>query len=116
MAEKLTSESANKEHNVGDLKKLISDCTREMNGIDDERSELNERAGDIRTKLRDSGIQVEAFNFSRKLHKMDTEARDEYLDSLRLNMEGMGIGGQGTLFIDEAKPAANGAEASAAPA
>lgn len=116
MAKKLTSESANREHNVADIKKLIADCAREMNGIDDERKELNERAGDIREKLRDSGVQVAAFNFSRKLDKMEAEARDEYLDSLRINMESMGIGGQGTLFIDEAQPQSNGAEAAGATA
>lgn len=93
---------ANKDHNVGDLKKLIAGCTQQMNGIDAERKELNERANDIREKLRNSGIQVAAFDFSRKLDKMETEARDDYLDSLRINMEAMGIGGQGTLFMNEA--------------
>ena len=95
------TDGANKDHNVGDLKKLISDCAGEMNDIDDERKGLNERAGEIRKKLKDSGVQIPAFEFARKLHNMDVDARDEYLDSLRINMEGMGLGGQGTLFIDE---------------
>ena len=101
------TEGANKDHNVGDLKKLISECCGEMNGIDDERKELNERAGDIRQRLKDSGVQLPAFQFARKLFNMESEARSEYLDSLRINMEGMGIGGQGTLFIDEANPEAS---------
>lgn len=96
---------ANKDHNVGDLKKLISDCARQMDEIDDERAELNERAGDIRERLRNSGVQVPAFNFARKLKKMEAEARNEYLDSLRVNMEGMAIGGQGEMFVGD-----NGAE------
>ena len=95
------TEGANKDHNVADIKTLIRDCASEMNDIDDERKELNERAGEIRKRLKDSGVQIEAFQFARKLDKMEPEARDDYLDSLRINMESMGIGGQGTLFIDE---------------
>lgn len=103
---KSKSDSANKDHNVGDLKKMIAGCAGQMNEIDDERKDLNERAGDIREKLRNSGVQVAAFNFARRLDKMDAEARGEYLDSLRINMESMGIGGQGTLFLNEASPEA----------
>ena len=109
MAEKLTEKSANKEHNVADIKKLVRDCASEMNRIDEERKELNEQAGDIRQRLKDAGVQVAAFNFSRRLDKMEAEARNEYLDSLRINMESMGIGSQGTLFLNEATTAAGNA-------
>lgn len=96
------NESANRQHNVGDLKKLIRDCATQMQEIDDERKELNERAGEIRQRLKDSGVQVKAFDYARRLLKMEEEARNSYIDDLRVNFEALEIGGQGILFPEVA--------------
>jgi uncharacterized protein (UPF0335 family) len=107
---KTATEGVNKDHNVADLNKLICGCAEEMARIDDERSELNEQAGDIRERLKNSGVQPEAFKFACKLKKMEVEARNEYLDNLRLVNSALGIGEQMTLLPageDDAKDAAH---------
>ncbi len=105
------AEGVNKDHNVADLNKLIAECRDGMIEINAERKELNGRAGDIRERLRNSGVQIAAFNFALKLHDMESEARNDYIDSLRLNMEAMSIGSQGLLF--EESDAADAADAEA---
>lgn len=100
MAEKLTAESAGRDHNIADIMKLIKDCAASMVDIKARRKELNEEASDIRERLRDSGVQPKAFDFALKLFEMEAEARAEYIDSLRLNMEAMDVGEQGLLFLN----------------
>ena len=89
---------ANEGHNVGDLNKLIRECANEMAEIKGERAALNERAGDIRKQLTDAGVQTKAFDFACKVAGMEQEARDEYLDSLRINFEALGVGAQSEMF------------------
>ena len=98
MAEQLNEESANREHNIADINKLISECAGQMIDIKEERKALNERAGKIRTRLRDAGVQTKAFEFALKVSSMEPEAKDEYLDSLKVNFMALGIGAQGDLF------------------
>lgn len=96
--------------NVADTKALINECRTAMNEIAEQRKELNEQAADIRERLRDAGIQVKAFEFSRRLYNMEIEARASYLDDLHVSMEAMGIGEHGDFFQ------ATGGEAVAQPA
>lgn len=86
------------DHNVADVHKLIRNAASEMAVIKKERAELNERAGDIRTKLKESGVQVKAFEFACRLYEQEAEARDEYLDQLRVNFEALGINAQSEMF------------------
>ena len=113
MAKQLTSENAsegaNKDHNVKDLTKLIRDSAREMVEIKGARQELNERAGEIRKRLRDSGVETKAFEFAVRVSEMEQEAKDNYVDWLKVCFESLGVGQQGSLFPDAAAPAANGA-------
>jgi hypothetical protein len=85
-------------HNVADLHKLIRNAASEMTQIKKERAALNERAGDIRTKLKESGVQVKAFEFALRLYEQEPEARNEYLDNLRINFEALSIGAQSEMF------------------
>lgn len=87
-----------KDHNVGDINKLIRNCAQEMTRIKKERKDLNEQAADIRDKLRESGVQPKAFDFALRLYEQDAEVRNEYLDNLRLNFEALGIGAQSEMF------------------
>jgi len=93
---------ANEGHNVGDLKKIICECAQQMGEIKAERAELNERAGDIRTRLRDAGVQNKAFDFACKVAEMEEEARADYLDSLRINFDALGVGAQSEMFMEAA--------------
>ena len=110
---------ANEGHNVADLKKVICECAHEMVEILGERKEINERAGDIRKRLTDAGVQTKAFDFAVKIQQMEQEARDDYLDSLRINFDALGIGAQSEMFQEAAGDggsagvAGNGAEATA---
>lgn len=93
-----------KGHNIADLKKLIRNCAQEVVGIKTERQGLNERMGDIRKRLKDSGVQPKAFDFAVRVLELEAEARAEYLDNLSINFEALGIGGQADMFLvkDEA--------------
>lgn len=104
MAENLNTESPAAGHNIGDVTKIIRECAAAMNDIDNKRAELNEEAGDIRTRLKDAGVQTKAFDYARRLYKMEQEARGSYMDDLRLSMEALGMGEQGDFFqsADEA--------------
>ncbi len=89
---------ANKGHNVGDLNKLIRESANLMSEIKDERVALNERAGEIRQRLTDAGVQTKAFDFACKVYEMEQEVRDEYLDSLRINFDALDVGAQSDMF------------------
>lgn len=86
--------AGNPQHNVGDLKKMIRECASSMLDIRSERRELNERAGDIRKRLKDAGIQTAAFDYAVRMTEMEQEARDSYLDTLSLAFETLGISEQ----------------------
>ncbi len=86
------------DHNVANLTKMIKDCAGEMIKIKGERRGLNERAGDIRTRLRDAGQAPQALDFAIRLLEMDDDGREAYLESLRLDFAALGIGGQGDMF------------------
>ena len=98
---------ANQGHNVNDLKKVIRECAKEMGEIKGERAELNERAGEIRERLRNAGVQTKAFDFACKVREMEQEARDDYLDSLRINFDALGVGAQSEMFQEAAAVAGN---------
>ena len=93
---------ANEGHNVGDLNKAIRECAASMNEIKTERKELNERAGDIRKRLTKLGVETKAFDFAVRLQGMEQEARANYLDSLRINFDALGIGAQSEMFQEAA--------------
>lgn len=86
------------QHNVGNLHKLIRECASDMVEIKEARKDLNERAGEIRQRLKEAGVQTKAFDFAVRLREMEQEARDDYLDSLRVNFEALSIGQQGEMF------------------
>jgi len=98
---------ANQGHDVNDLKKVIRECAKEMAEIKSERSDLNERAGDIRKRLTEAGVQTKAFDFACKVQAMEQEARDDYLDSLRINFDALGVGAQSEMFQEAASVAGN---------
>jgi len=87
--------------NQPDRDALIVECTEKMNDIEERRKELNSDAADCRLRLTDAGIQVKAFEFSRKLGKMEVEARDSYLDDLQISMMAQGIAVQGNFFLPD---------------
>lgn len=91
-------DTATKGHNVKELYKVIRECAQEMNVIRRERQALNERAGDIRKRVKDHGIQTGSFDFAVKQAEREPEARASYLDGIRLSFEALGIGGQGDMF------------------
>ena len=113
MAEKMKANGAesaegtsNAKHNIANLNKVIKECAGEMLQIKSERGDLNERAGDIRKRLKDAGVQTAAFDFALRIQDMEQEARDDYLDSLQVNFEALGIGGQLSMFPDAASASA----------
>lgn len=106
MAEGNGADSANKQHNVKEINKVIRECATEMTRIKAARQELNEQAGDIRERLRDAGVEVSSFNFALRVRDMEDEARANYIDWLRVSFEALGVGAQGMLFPEDGQPAA----------
>lgn len=98
MARSAKDDTPSTDHNSGDVKKLIQQCAREMEGIRNDRAELNERAADIRKRVDEAGVSKPAFDYACRLYRMEQEARDNYMDSLALCFESLGIGGQGDMF------------------
>ena len=89
-------------HNIANLEVVIKECAAAMLMIKRERGGLNERAGDIRTRLKEAGVQTAAFDFALRVQDMEQEARSSYLESLRVNFDALGIGSQGTMGFPEA--------------
>ena len=123
MAEKMKANGAesapgttNAKHNIANLNKVIKECAGEMLQIKRERGDLNERAGDIRTRLKEAGVQTAAFDFALRVQDMEQEARDSYLDSLQVNFDALGIGGQLSMFPDAASATAKANGEDEAPA
>jgi hypothetical protein len=81
---------------------IIQECAQGMKAIGNERAELNERAADIRERLRDAGIDVKSFMVALKLEAMEADDRTTYLENLREHMAALHIGEQGSLFPDPA--------------
>ncbi len=111
-----TPDEKNEGSNQPDRDALIAECVEGMDEIDAARRVLNGKAGKFRERLNDAGIQVRAFEFSRKLNKMEVEARGSYLADLKISMAAMGIGEQGNFFQagpDESEDAAAEANDSA---
>ncbi len=98
---------ANQGHNVKDLNKAIRECAQQMGEIKSDRKELNQRAGDIRERLRKLGVETKAFDFAVRLQDMEQEARANYLDSLRINFDALSIGAQSEMFKEAARVAGN---------
>lgn len=89
-------------HDAGARRTIILGCTTEMKAIIAERVSLNERAGDIRQRLKDAGIDVKSWMVAIKLEEMGRDDRDAYLTNLAEHMSALGIGEQGNLFPDPA--------------
>ena len=98
MAKSASDDTPTIEHNSGDLKMLIQQCAREIEGIRDQRKELNEEAAAIRKRVDEAGISKPAFDYACRLYRMEQEARDSYMDSLALCFDSLGIGGQADMF------------------
>lgn len=93
------SESPTKDHNVKARNEIIFECATEMTLIQTKRGELNDRAGNIRTRLKDSSIDVASFMAALRIANMaDAEVRDAYLDGLREAFEALGVGAQLSMF------------------
>lgn len=99
------------EHNSASRKKIMSECAHQMREIKSQRAELNEQASDIRSRLRDNGIDVKSFEAALRLADMEDEgARDVYIDGLREAFAALGIGQQLSMFDgdddgDDVRPA-----------
>lgn len=93
--------NGNAGHNVADIKALIRECSAEFLDIAEARKELNEQAGEMRKRLRDAGVDTNAFEYGVKVAQMDPDAKGNYLDWVRVTFETLDVGGQGALFVEE---------------
>ena len=89
-------------HDAGTRARISMECATEMKAILAERGTLNERAGDIRQRLKDAGMDVKSWMVAIRLEAMGQDDRDAYLTNLQEHMAALGIGEQGSLFPDPA--------------
>jgi hypothetical protein len=99
-AEDLGAQGTRLGHNLKARAEITNECAAGMRAIKAERQELNERAGDIRQRLKDAGISVEAFNYAQRIAEKDGEDRDAYMDAVHEQFMARGIGHQADLFKD----------------
>lgn len=94
--EKVTNINVDKLHNV-DNQKIIDAC-KAMEGIDEERSNLNDQANEIRSSLKMLGIPSAAFNAAYARYKMGEAKRAELDAAYAKCANAMGVGFQAGLF------------------
>lgn len=100
MAQKLNAETelgaagTDPQHNAKARTEIIHECAQQMLQIKKERADLNERAGEVRQRLKDANIQTAAFDYALRVAGMEDAARDAYMDSLKECFAGMSIGEQ----------------------
>lgn len=104
MARKLKPDDgpATAKHNVRGRQTAIRECSAQMADIKEERKGLNERASDVRERLRNLGIDPKAFDAGFRILGMEDEGQKQYLDSLKEVFDALPIGSQVSLFADDA--------------
>ena len=98
MAEKLTSESANKEHNVKEINHTIKDADTRISRLEEERKALNADIQEIRMEVKGQGILLKDFDVARRYYRLEGDDRYEALDNLKLCFEALGMGDQSDMF------------------
>lgn len=87
------------------LNTIRQECARGFREIFADRAELNEAAGELRTRLREAGINPQSFLVGLKLADMeDGAARDAHLDEIKMTLESCGVGTQGSLLVERLVP------------
>lgn len=99
-AEPEANQPANAGHNIAARGDIIRSCASDLDAIDEKRKTLSEEAGTVRKRLRDAGISVKEVEVARRWRMQEPEERDLYLDNLREAMRALGVGVQGSLFLD----------------
>jgi hypothetical protein len=90
------------EHNMKARTQIINECARQMNTIKEKRSALNEEASEIRKRLKDAGIGLEAFDFAQKVEARSDDDRQAFLDDIREQFRARGLGFQSDMGFPEA--------------
>lgn len=85
MAEKLTQESANKEHNVGARLDAIKKLDRELRPLETQMEEIKEEMRELRQTFKaDTGITLADFNAARRIACIeDDDERRGKIDNFR---------------------------------
>lgn len=94
MAEKLNTKSAPTKDNQKAQDDIIKECAAEFKRIDAARKELNDEAKEVRKRLKNIGIDHNAFRGVEKLRDMEQEARNKYMEDLTQVYSVLGISGQ----------------------
>lgn len=92
---------ANAGHNIASRAAILQECARGFRDIRAKRAALNEEGGEIRKRLRDAGLNVEGLMFALAVEAREQDDRDVYLDAVRESFAALGIGEQGSLFVDD---------------
>jgi len=80
------------QHIGGERKKIMRECHKTMNEIEAARKALSERAGEVRLRFKNGGMNFDSFMAARKLVNMaDTVARDDYIDGLQEGLNNLGV-------------------------
>lgn len=86
-------------HNAADEARIRLECAQGLRQIKAERRALNEQAQEIRERLRNNNIDVKSLEAAiRILDMKDSNARDVYVDGLRLSFEALGYGEQASML------------------
>lgn len=80
------------------LEEFIQNCFQELSDIDEKRKELNDQAGDMRSRLKDKGINTNAFRDQYGFFKSGKHEKEEYKESAAICMDALNKMNTGELF------------------
>lgn len=88
-------------HNSKARAKTIKEAIREIAALESERQSISEQIREIKqVRIKgDLDMKIADFNAAMRLYKLEDEARDTFLDTLRETFEALGLGKQ-LDFID----------------
>ena len=112
MAEQLNTETAAKaqnapptDHNFAQQKEIIKSACERIARLDAERKSISEDIRTVKAEVK-AFMKIADFNAIYRVFSLEEEARNEYLDALKIGFEALGIGAQSDMFDTPANGAA----------
>jgi len=107
--EQINKDQANFSNSKG-MEEFIQKCFQELSDIDAKRKELNDEAGDMRARLKDKGVDTNAFRDQYGFFKSGKHGREQYKESASICFDALNKMDTGELFGWNKKPEKEAAE------
>ena len=102
---KTNPDSGNQGHNSKHIKETIRSVADRVIRLQEEKAGIMAVIREAKAEVKGLGIKMADFNAAMRLYVLEDEDRAESVDNMKIAFEALGIGAQGDLFPDAAKPA-----------